>query len=125
MSTKNNFLEPLWWERASLRLTGGCMLLSVPARLGKGQGAKELGHNLARERPKFGYNLVRKRHKTGHRLEHEWPSRAHFYAFDAVNVESIIHSDIPNYTKLAFSNLKTIKNDSFSANQRGDDRPLK
>ena len=36
---------------------------SVPARLGKGQGAKEIGHNLARERPKFGHNLVRKRHK--------------------------------------------------------------
>ena len=30
---------------------------------GKGQGAKEIGHNLARERPKFGHNLVRKRHK--------------------------------------------------------------
>ena len=27
---------------------------SVPARLGKGQGAKEIGHNLAREKPKFG-----------------------------------------------------------------------
>ena len=37
--------------------------ISVPARLGKGQGAKEIGHNLARERPKFGHNLVRKRHK--------------------------------------------------------------
>ena len=35
---------------------------SVPAMLGKGQGAKEIGHNLARERPKFGHNLVRKRH---------------------------------------------------------------
>ena len=35
---------------------------SVPARLGKGQGAKEIGHNLARERPKFGHNLVRERH---------------------------------------------------------------
>ena len=34
---------------------------SVPATLGKGQGAKEIGHNLARERPKFGHNLVRKR----------------------------------------------------------------
>ena len=31
---------------------------SVPARLGKGQGAKEIGHNLARERPKFEHNLV-------------------------------------------------------------------
>ena len=38
-------------------------MVSVPARLGKGQGAKEIGHNLARERPKFGHNLVRKRHK--------------------------------------------------------------
>ena len=44
---------------------------SVPARLGKGQGAKEIGHNLARERPKFGHNLVRKRHKIGHSLERE------------------------------------------------------
>ena len=42
---------------------------SVPARLGKGQGAKEIGHNLASERPKFGHNLVRKRHKIGHSLE--------------------------------------------------------
>ena len=33
---------------------------SVPARLGKGQGAKEIGHNLACEQPKFGHNLVRK-----------------------------------------------------------------
>ena len=38
-------------------------IVSVPARLGKGQGAKEIGRNLARERPKFGHNLVRKRHK--------------------------------------------------------------
>ena len=36
---------------------------NVPARLGKGQGAKEIGHNLARERLKLGHNLVRKRHK--------------------------------------------------------------
>ena len=32
---------------------------SVPARSGKGQDAKEIGHNLAREQPKFGHNLVR------------------------------------------------------------------
>ena len=32
---------------------------SVPARLGKWQGAKEIGHNLARVRSKFGHNLVR------------------------------------------------------------------
>ena len=32
---------------------------SVPARLGKGQGAKEIGHNLARERPKFSHNPAR------------------------------------------------------------------
>ena len=44
---------------------------SVPARLGKGQGAKEIGHNLAREKPKFGHNLVCKRHKIGHSLERE------------------------------------------------------
>ena len=42
---------------------------SVPARFGKGQGAKEIGHNLAREQPKFGHNLVHKRHKIGHSLE--------------------------------------------------------
>ena len=47
-------------------------LISVPARLGKGQGAREIGHNLVREQPKFGHSLVRKRHKTGHSLEHEW-----------------------------------------------------
>ena len=35
---------------------------SVPARLGKGQGAKEIGHILAHKQPKFGHNLVRKRH---------------------------------------------------------------
>ena len=46
---------------------------SVPARLGKGQGAKEIGHNPARERPKFGHNLVRKRHKIGHTFTHERP----------------------------------------------------
>ena len=45
--------------------------VSTPARLGKGQGAKEIGHNLARERPKFGHNLVRIRHKIGHSLERE------------------------------------------------------
>ena len=44
-------------------------LVSVPARLGKGQGAKEIGHNLAREQPKFGHNLVRKRHKIEQSLE--------------------------------------------------------
>ena len=44
-------------------------MFSVPARLGKGQGAKEIGHNLVRERPKFGHNLVRKRHKIGHSLD--------------------------------------------------------
>ena len=45
----------------------------VPAWLGKGQGAKEIGHNLARVRPKFGHNLVRKRHQIGRSLEREWP----------------------------------------------------
>ena len=57
--------------RSSITVFNGFMLAqshrhtrySVPARLGKGQGAKEMGHNLARERPKFGHNLVRKRHK--------------------------------------------------------------
>ena len=46
-------------------------VISVPARLGKGQGAKEIGHNLAREQSKFGHNLLRKRHKIGHNLECE------------------------------------------------------
>ena len=47
------------------------LCLSVPDRLGKGQGAKEIGHNLAREQPKFGHNLVRERHIIGHSLECE------------------------------------------------------
>ena len=46
---------------------------SVPARLGKGQGAKEIEHNLAREQTKFGHNLVRERHIIGHSLQREWP----------------------------------------------------
>ena len=53
---------------------------SVAARLGKGQGAKEIGHNLVHERPKFGNNLARKRHKIGHNLERKRPSEARFYA---------------------------------------------
>ena len=48
-----------------------CSVYSVPARLGNGQGAKEIRHNLARERPKFGHNLVSKRHKIGQSLECE------------------------------------------------------
>ena len=39
-------------------------------------------------------------------------------------VEDIIHGDIPKYTKLAFNSLKMTRNDSFSANQTGDDRLL-
>ena len=38
---------------------------SVPASLGKEQGAKQIGHNLARERPKSVHNFVRKRQKIG------------------------------------------------------------
>ena len=53
---------------------------SVPACLDKEQGAKEIGRNLVREKPKFGHNLVRKRHKIAHSLESERPSQAHFYA---------------------------------------------
>ena len=34
--------------------------------------------------------------------------------FHTVIVEYIIHSDIPNYTKLAFSSLKMIRNDTVS-----------
>ena len=48
--------------------------ISVPARLGKGQGAKEIGHNRAREQQKFGHNLVRKRHKIGHTFTRERPT---------------------------------------------------
>ena len=36
---------------------------SVPPRLGTGQGAKEIGHNLARERPNFGHNPAREQNK--------------------------------------------------------------
>ena len=44
---------------------------------------------------------------------------------DTVIIEyNIIHSHIPNYTKLAFNSLKMIQNDSFSANQTGDGRRL-
>ena len=46
---------------------------SDPAKFGKRQGAKESGHNLAREQPKFGHNLVRKRHKIGHTFTRERP----------------------------------------------------
>ena len=35
-----------------------------------------------------------------------------------------MHSNILNYTKLAFNRLKIIQNDTVSANQTGDDRPL-
>ena len=45
---------------------------SVPARLGKGRGAKEIGHNLV-SRERFGHNLVRKRHKIGHTFTRERP----------------------------------------------------
>ena len=38
---------------------------SVPARLGKGQGAKEIGHNLVRKRHKIGYTFMRERPKFG------------------------------------------------------------
>ena len=46
-------------------------IFSTPARLEKGQGATEIGHSVARERPQFGHNLVSKRHKIGHSLERE------------------------------------------------------
>ena len=45
---------------------------SVPTRWGKVQGAREIGHNLARERPKFWHNLLN--------LECERRSHARFYA---------------------------------------------
>ena len=47
------------------------VVISVPVRLGKGQGAKAIGHNPAREQPKFGHYLVRDQHKLGHSSEHE------------------------------------------------------
>ena len=62
------------------QLTGVGVFYSVPARLGKGQVAKKIGHNLTSEKPKFGHNLLCKRHKIGHSLERERPSQAHFYA---------------------------------------------
>ena len=46
-------------------------------------------------------------------------------AYHTVIVEYRTHSDIPNYTKLVFNSLQMIHNDSFSANQAGDDRSLK
>ena len=52
-------------------------IISVPARLGKGQGTKEIGHNLASEKTKFGHNLVRKRHKIGHAFTCERPKFGH------------------------------------------------
>ena len=56
---------------AYVRCGCACGWVLTVAGLGKGQGAKEIGHNLARERPKFGHNLGRKRHKIGHSLECE------------------------------------------------------
>ena len=42
-----------------------------------------------------------------------------------VIVEYIIHSGIPNYTKLTFNSLTMIQNDQFlSVNQTGDGWPL-
>ena len=52
-------------------------MISVPARLGKGQGEKEIGHNRACERPKFGQNLVHELTKIGHRLECKRPKFGH------------------------------------------------
>ena len=62
---------------------------SVPARLGKGQGAKEIGHNLARERPKFGHNLVRKRHKIGHSLESDRWKHGHKSASTSIFTSAV------------------------------------
>ena len=87
--TGHQSMAPIITNKWMEKLTGSFQIraksleiqTSVPARLGKGQGAKEIGHNLACERPKFEHNLVRKRHKIGHSLEREWPSEAHFYAW--------------------------------------------
>ena len=53
--------------------------MSVPARLGKGQGEKEIGHNLARERPKFWGQFSVQTTKNWAQFS-ERPSRAHLYA---------------------------------------------
>ena len=37
-----------------------------------------------------------------------------FHGYHTVIVEYIIHSDIPNYAKLAFNSLKMIQNDTVS-----------
>ena len=66
--------DGFWTLLTTLRTyetTPKTIVTSVAARLGKGQGATEIGHNLAREQRKIGHNLVRKRHKTGHCLERE------------------------------------------------------
>ena len=65
----------------------------VPARLEKGQGAKEIGHNLARERPKFGHNLLRKRHKIGHSLEREWPKSGTLLLVNDQNSVAVQHAN--------------------------------
>ena len=55
---------------------------SVLARFGKGQGAKEIGHNLARERPKF-----------EHGLEREQPSRGTLLRPNGKNSGTIQHAN--------------------------------
>ena len=72
------------------------VLYSVPARLGKGQGAKEIGHNLAHEQPKFGHNLVRERHIIGHSLEREWLKFGH-------NLQAFIFTPLSENTKTAIT----------------------
>ena len=74
------------------------IVLSVPARLGKGQGAKEIGHNLAREQPKFGHNLVCKRHKIGHTFSVLWAIDENM----GTNLQAF-------YRHFYFSSLKTQK----------------
>ena len=64
MAAASNMVRVKWLE-------GTLTDCSDPARLGKWQGAKEIGHNLAREQPKFEHNLVRERHIIGHSLERE------------------------------------------------------
>ena len=93
------------------------MHYSVPARLGKGQGAKEIGHNLARERPKFGHNLVHKRHKIGHTFMRERPKFGlvddwwkHGHKSASV-LQAFLHRLSENTKKaITFSKKKTKKN---------------
>ena len=75
------FTAVVWLASSLVRW---CNATGVPARLGKGQGAKEIWHNLACERPKFvpdfvsfarmtkWSTLTHERPKFGHNPTREW-----------------------------------------------------